>query len=221
MRNLVILTAALAFVLAAFYLLAPRPDPEAIPDLPWQIETLPDGTSRVLGIRLGVDPLSRAVERYGDPEGMSLFVSEQGAGSVETYFGTIRLGLLKGELIATLEASGEAMAALRDRAVDRKTTRSGASRYLLRDEDKQALMGRTVRALTYIPAYSGMDEAFLRERFGEPDRSLRVDETAVRWLYPDRGLSILVDSAGREVFEYTAPRDYPSPDAGSADSPRR
>jgi hypothetical protein len=209
MRNLVILTAAMAFVLAAFYLLAPSPSPEAIRGLPWQIETLPDGTSRVFGLHLGVDPLHRAVQRYGDPEGLSLFVSDAGRGSVEAYFGAVRLGLLKGDLIATLETRPEAIAALRDRAIDRKATRSGAARYLLREEDKQAQLGSTIRGLTYVPAYAKLDPGFIRERFGDPVHSRPAGETGQRWLYPDKGLTILIDSAGREVFEYVAPRDYP------------
>ncbi|MGD2083085.1 MAG: hypothetical protein PVF91_08975 [Chromatiales bacterium] len=211
MRNLVTLTAAMAVVLAAFYLLVPGPRPEAVPDLPWQIDTLPDGTARVLGLQVGADPLRTAVERYGDPDGLSLFVSVDGQGAVEAYFGTIRLGLLKGELIATLDAPADELAALRDRAIDRKVTRGGASRYLLGEQDQRAQLGRIIRGLTYIPAYSGMDAEFIRQRFGDPAQTRQLDDTTQRWLYPEEGLSILIDSEGREVFEYVAPRDFHAP----------
>ena len=38
-----------------------------------------------------------------------------------------------------------------------------------------------------------------------------VDDTRVRWFYPDKGLSLLLDSDGKDVFEYVMPRQFALP----------
>jgi len=65
--------------------------------------------------------------------------------------------------------------------------------------------------VTYIPGYSRLEEDFFRARLGEPAAWQRVDEERIRWFYPDKGLSLLIDADGKDVFEYVLPRDFVLP----------
>jgi hypothetical protein len=192
-------------VLLGLFLLTPKSKQVPFTDLPWQIQVLPDGTSKVLGIHLGHDTLAAVVAREGDPDGLALFASAQGRRSLEAYFGTIRLGPLEGKLIVTLAAPETDLAALEKRAINSEPTGEGGHKFFLSDADKRAQAGRTVLGLTYIPSWSKMGADFLRVRFGPPTQVERVSATAERWLYPRKGLSLIVDTQGQEVFEYSAP----------------
>jgi hypothetical protein len=46
-----------------------------------------------------------------------------------------------------------------------------------------------------------------------------VSEHAVSWLYPELGLSLLIDAEGKEAFEYVAPRDFRMPPGGTTATP--
>ena len=60
MTKLLSLLVLLAIIVAAFLYLKPASDysPQTIKGLPWQIELLPDGSSKVFGITLGQSRLS-------------------------------------------------------------------------------------------------------------------------------------------------------------------
>lgn len=208
---------ALAIVLglgAVLWLLPRGPatlDPETRIDLPWQITPLPDGTSRVIGLQLGSATLADAIARFGEPESMALFIGRDAVRTLEVYFGTVRFGPFEARIITTLDADDGLLDTLAANAAGREGTRSGAVKLLLRDADKAGLTGQRLRGLTYIPAYGGLDAEFFRENLGEPAAWLELSEHAVTWLYPDLGLSLLIDSGGKEAFEYVAPRDFRMP----------
>jgi len=199
-------------VLLGLFLLTPRPAQRVLTDLPWQITTFDDGTSRALGVRLGRDRLKDVIARYGDPEGLSLFESQNAHRSLEAYFGTIHLGPLAGKLVVRLKAPAADLAALAASAVGVEGTWEGDRRLLLGDADKRAQADRTVKGLSYIPNWSKMTPKFLKARLGAPARTERIGPSRERWLYPDKGLSVVVDSQGKEVFEYKAP-GQPGPTA--------
>jgi len=207
MRKALFLLTCGAVILLGLILLTPKPDNRPLTDLPWQIEVQADGTTRVLGVHLGKDRLTQVMARHGDPEGLSLFVSPDGQMSLEAYFGTIRLGPLAGKLVARLEAPPAALEALRNRAINSEVTRSGDRRYLLADVDKRAQAARLVSGLTYIPSFGKMDAGLIRSRFGEPAQVQRIDEHTEQWQYPDKGVSVLIDSEGKDIFEYRLPKN--------------
>ena len=205
MRKSVFLLVFGIAVLLGLFLLTPRPAQRMLTDLPWQISTFGDGTSKALGIHLGRDTLKDVIARYGDPEGLALFASRQAQRSLEAYFGTIHLGPLEGKLVVRLDASATDLAALEGRAIGSEGTAEGERRLLLSDADKRAQADRTVAGLSYIPNWSKMTPEFLTGRLGPATRIERISSSAERWLYPGKGLSVLVDSQGKEVFEYSAP----------------
>ncbi|MEO5343679.1 MAG: hypothetical protein H7842_10140 [Gammaproteobacteria bacterium SHHR-1] len=189
---------------------------EQIGGLPWQIETLADGSSRALGIHLGEDNLKDAVRLLGRPEGLALFSPQTEARdlSLEAYFGTVRNGPLAAKLILVLTASQEQMRAMAERAITRKPGPSGAYQWTLSEADKQQVLAYRIRALTYIPLYAKLEPEFFSSRFGQPSARQTLDKQRERWLYPEQGLSIDINPEGQEVLHYVAPRDFVHPGPG-------
>jgi hypothetical protein len=208
-----ILLAALLAALALWWLM---PDPrqeitERRTDLPWQITTFDDGTSRVIDLHLGQDDLARAVQKLGAYEELALFSAKDGSYSLEAWFGDVDFGPLKAKVTVTLALGPARAEALAQQAVERKPSPTGDWKLLLPAAVNATLEDALVTGITYIPAYSRLDEAFFRERLGEPTAWQRVDEERIRWLYPDKGLSLLIDADGKDVFEYVMPRQFQLP----------
>ncbi len=208
-----ILLAAVVTALALYFLMPdPREDvTRQRTDLPWQVTTFPDGTSQVIDLHLGEDDLARAVQKLGPYEELALFEGKDGHYSLEAWFGNVEFGPLKAKVTVSLALGPARAQALAAQAVERKPSPTGDWKLLLPSAVNATLDDALVVGLTYIPAYGGLDEAFFRERLGEPDAWQRVDENRVRWFYPDRGLSLLIDADGKEVFEFVLPRQFELP----------
>ncbi len=180
-------------------------------DLPWQVKAGPDGTSHVLGLNLGTATLADAMERFGELEGIALFLRQDESRSLEGYFGKVHFGPFEARIVTTLVADEWQLDGMAIRAAGRDRTRSGDIKLLLADADKAAMVNQPLKTLTYIPAYGGLDEDFFRARLGEPHAWREESESAVSWFYPELGLSLLINSEGKEVFEFTPPRDFRMP----------
>ena len=77
--------------------------PEREPRLPWQIETLPDGSARVFGLTLGESSLTDARQVLGADGALTLFRSPEGDISLEAYFERLFISGLKANLVLNLE----------------------------------------------------------------------------------------------------------------------
>ena len=208
-----ILAASIAAAVLLWWLM---PDPRGDithhrTDLPWQITTFDDGTSQVVGLHLGQDNLGHAVQKFGPYEELALFEGKDGHYSLEAWFGDVNFGPLKAKVTVTLALGPARAKALAAQAVERKGSPTGDWKLLLPSAVNATLDDALITGLTYIPAYGGLDETFFRERLGEPVAWQRVDENRIRWLYPDRGLSLLIDAKGKDVFEYVLPRQFELP----------
>lgn len=180
-------------------------------ELPWNVDARPDGTSNVLGLNLGSATLGDAAENFGRPEGIALFLHSDDSRSLESYFGKVRFGPFEARVITTLAADEWQLDGMAIRAVGRDRTQSGDIKLVLAEEDQAAVMNQPLKAITYIPAYGGLEKDFFRERLGEPAAWRRENKEAVSWFYPHLGLNLLINSAGKEVFEFVPPREYKLP----------
>jgi hypothetical protein len=45
-------------------------------------------------------------------------------------------------------------------------------------------------------------------RFGRPSERIRSSESVEHYLYPDRGLDVVLDSKGKELLQYVAPQQF-------------
>ena len=219
-RRLAAIAALLALGLLGLWLVRPPPDdrPVAPQDLPWQIEVLEDGSSRVLGIHLGEAALRDVIARFGAPDGVALFLGERRL-SLEAYFSSVRLGRLEGRLVVKLALADDEVEGLMQRAVGAEPATGGGRRLQLGAADKAATAPRRVVAMSFLPKYRGLDAAFFRERLGEPPAWQSADPSEVRWLYPRLGLSLLLTAGSGAALEYQPPRDFILPD--DAEGPGR
>jgi len=192
---------------ALFYLTTQKTAEQQI-DLPWQVTVHDALHSEVFGIVLNKTNLEQGRAHFGQLDGIAKKKKKEGAFSLEAYFGKVTIGPFGARIIATLDASQQELEQMIEDTVKRVPTEEGGLKWTL-TQQKQAEQGlRKIRSLTFMPTYRGMDQDFIRERFGDPGRSEVVDETAQLWFYPESGVRILVDNDGNELFEYLAPADF-------------
>jgi hypothetical protein len=204
---LIIVSVLSALTFSLFYLTKQKPAEESF-DLPWQVAVHDPLHSEVLGIVLNQTNLEQARSRFGQLDGIALYRKPDGHFTLEAYFGKVSIGPFGARIIATLDASQDDLEAMVQDTVKRVPTEDGGFKWTL-SQQKQTEQGlRKIRSLTYLPSYRGMDQDYIRARFGEPARKQTVDETAQLWFYPDKGVRILVDNKGNELFEFLAPADF-------------
>lgn len=174
---------------------------------PWQVEIQPDGRSRVFGITLEQTHLDEAAKILNRGYDLGLFETPGQPLTLEAFFSEVTLGGLSGKIILTLAASQEELQAMRERAIKRKILESGARRYVMAASDKAAAGSRIVQALSYIP-YVDLDPDIIQARFGPPAERIRVDATHEHWLFPDKGLDLLLEEDGKELLQYVIPERF-------------
>ncbi|WP_374328587.1 hypothetical protein [Azonexus sp.] len=181
-------------------------DPNA--NLPWQIELDGQGGSRVFGIRPGTQTLgeARAVLGGEAPE-VAIVAAPDEVGTLEAYYNEVALGFVLGKVVLTIDATPEMITAMRERAPKGEYMESTTRKIFLHPDDKLAADALPVRAISVIPKAS-LDEATLVQRFGAPGARVPFGDKRVHLLYPEKGLDVVVDAAGKELLQYVAPRDF-------------
>jgi hypothetical protein len=200
--------AATTILVLLLILAAPAPDRAApAADLPWQIEVQPDGTSRVFGLTLGRSTLTDARARFGPEPQVAIVTAPGEAGSLEAYFESVSLGFFTGKMVLTMEVAQEAVEQMRGRAAKTEHMESTTRKARLAAADREFADRAPIRAIAFIPA-AHLEEATILERFGQPAERLRDGEQVEHFLYPAKGLDVILDRKGKEVLQYVAPRDF-------------
>jgi hypothetical protein len=181
-----------------------RPAPH---DLPWQVEILPGGGSRVFGVTLGQSTARELSERLKTFPRVALFVSGGGRRTLEAYFGRVTLGMFEARLDVVLAASPAELAMFERHAVGRKPMPSGAYRLALTEADTPVALGLPISELSYAPSVRYAEDLVLRS-FGAPSQRVRLRGGGRYWLYPERGLAMLRGAHGSAVLHYTEPVDF-------------
>jgi hypothetical protein len=174
--------------------------------MPWEVQQTADGHIRVMGVELGVSTLNDARKALGSQGEMALFEDQHGL-SAEGFFSEFTSGGLSGRIIVALALPQNQLRLMAGRATKREPTETGSIKMRPHWQDQDALGASVIRSLTYIP-YVDLDDEVIRSRFGEPARTLRVDEQRVHYLYPDKGLDLLLDRKGKEVVQYVDPAQF-------------
>ncbi|MCO6413868.1 MAG: hypothetical protein J5I92_14100 [Thiogranum sp.] len=182
--------------------------PQLARNLPWQIELLPDGTSSVFGIELGHATLDDVREQLGDDMELAVIVFPgETQGGLEMFYSHYTAGLLSGKLIVAADVAPDTLAQMRERAVHAEYMQSSARKFRLHPQDLPLAWQARVKGLTFVPTVDiGEDAA--RKRFGEPASRVVATPGATHWLYPDKGLDLILNEPGKDVLQYVAPRDF-------------
>lgn len=175
--------------------------------LPWQIDMLPDGTTRVFGLTPGVSTLDDARQRFGPDAQIALIIAPGETGSVEAFYETLTAGFVTGKMILTLETTQPQREAMLKRAIKAEFMESTTRRIALAEADLQEMSKSRVQGFTFIPSAS-LSEEIVLQRFGPPAERVRAGEHAEHFLYPAKGLDLRLDAKGKEVLQYVAPREF-------------
>ncbi len=177
--------------------------------LPWEVTIRSDGTADVLGVVLSETTLREAGERWGRQPRLALFAENDGRLTLEAYFGRMRTGVLEAHVIGIPAASAAQLRAMAARQVNTEPVPSGARKLELSSADGERALDLPLREINYVPV-AAMDASFLRQRFGTPDERLPAGNEREYWVYPARGIVVLLDLRERRAeLHFVAPAAFP------------
>ena len=199
---LVLITLAISLLL-----LSPDTDneqaEEPLTGLPWQIDSLPDGSSRVFGITPGQSTLGDVVEQLGNDMQLAIIAAPGESGNLEMYYSRYSASIITGKLIFVAKMADDTLLQLQERAF----RDGGTRRYRLHPDDLPLAWQAPVKSIIFLPSVN-LDEEIARNRFGIPAETIHSSEQVTHLLYPDKGLDFVIDRDGKEVLRYVAPRDF-------------
>lgn len=176
-------------------------------NLPWQIEVDSQGDSTVFGLKPGISTLGEVRRKLGGELEVAIIAEPNEVGLLEGYYSQLALGFVLAKVIVTVDAKKELISEMRERALKAKHMESTTRKITLHPDDLVVADGLPIKAISVVPTVN-LDEATVVQRFGPPGERLAVSETRVHLLYPQKGLDVMVDSDGKELLQYVAPRHF-------------
>jgi hypothetical protein len=175
--------------------------------MPWKATVTADGYTKVLDVDIGKATFKEIMFKLQLLAEPALFETADGKLSLEAYFGKKRFGALEARLIAEMDADQTLLKQMLDNKVgDREATPSNLWKYRITVKSTKIANDLRVWRLIYLPISDY--EIKQMKFFGEPAEKLKISETAEYWLYPTRGMALLYDTAGKEIFYFVAPKEF-------------
>ncbi len=174
---------------------------------PWEIVTTDGGKSQVFGLTIGENTLGDARHAFGQDVEIALITAPAERGSLEAYYGTFAAGMVTGKLVLTAAIDESTLASMLSRATKTEFMESTTRKSALHPDDLVTALTLRIRAIGFIPSVN-LDEQTIIARFGEPGERIRGPAGAEHFLYPTKGLDVIVDPKGKELMQYVAPVDY-------------
>jgi hypothetical protein len=178
-----------------------------INDLPWQIQLLPDGGSRVFGLTLDRSTLADARKRFGDDMELAVIAGHGEKGSLEAYYNKVTAGVLTGKMVLVTAVDPATLAQLKRDAAKTEVMDTGAMKYVISNEDRPLAYDAAVTSITFIPSVN-LDEKIAQKRFGTPASRISGGKYSVHLLYPDKGVDLILNNEGKDILQYVAPRHF-------------
>ncbi len=197
----------LAVVLAIYPFVDQSENADTLTGLPWQIEILPDGSTQVFALHIGVSRLADAYKMLGSDMELAIVAASDELGNLEMYYGHYQAGLLSGKLVLQTSASEHDLKVWRDNAAKSEYMASGlAKKYTLSENYLSQVLDEVITAITFIPAVN-LDEEVILARFGEPDNRIELDGVT-HFLYATKGLDVALHDDSKEVIQYISPASF-------------
>ena len=201
-----LLVIALAISAAALRRLPPNPGAAPLQGLPWQVEALADGSSRVMGLHLGTDTLAQVRLRTGDGLQVALVARLGEVGVLEALAEPFNAAVIAGRLVLSFEVPAATLARWREGAQGSAPMEDGVRRFTLRPADAAEAERATLSGLSFVPG-ARLSEDDIRLRFGPPAARRALEGGAVLLRYPQIGVAATVAPGRRGVIQYVAPRE--------------
>ena len=209
MNKLLLPGLLLLAIASSYFLLKPTTDAEqgfAHP-LPWQIETLDGGLSTVFGLTLGRDTLADAMQLLGEEVEIAVVIDNQDKAGLEVYASRFKAGPLSGKLVVGAAVDPQTLERMGEQASNARYMASGSRQFALNAEDLARARQMPIQSLSFIPS-AQLDEGIIRARFGAAQQIIDSSPESRHFLYPALGLDLTLNSEGRELLQYVAPKDF-------------
>lgn len=181
-------------------------------DMPWQVQTQADGSSRVLGLTLHPESgrsstLADVQQRWGDAVQIAIVATPKETGNLEAYVDPMQAGFISGKAIITAHLPAELIQAMRDRAIKTEFMGGTTRKSTLSPADLSTALQAHITSVSFIPS-ANLDEDVILARFGKPAQRIRSNGHLEHFLYPEKGLDLTLDSEGKELLQYVAPAQF-------------
>ena len=176
---------------------------------PWEIKHSNTGTTQVFNLDIGHSNLYEMMQILHKIPEVNIFEEADENRVLEAYFAKMKLGIFDAILIAELDSKAEQLEDFiaQSNMGDRKAMPSGRWKYTLTENSVKIANRLRVWRLIYIPIAKYTDVS-LQKQFGEPAEKETLDDTLSYWYYPKKGLAILYDKKGSEIFYYVAKHEF-------------
>ena len=188
--------------------------PEAHIGPPWEIEALPGGRSRVAGLVLSDgspgapgSTLHDAQRLWSDRIEVAIVAAPDELGALEAFIDPAMLGFITGKLVLSLRIDPALIPEMKLRAAKVDFMESTTRKFTLSAADLARVQAAPVVAMAFVPQ-SQLSEDTVVGRFGQPAERLAGEGQARHFLYPDKGLDVVLDEGGKEVLQYVAPARF-------------
>ncbi|MEE9309810.1 MAG: hypothetical protein V3U64_02210 [Cocleimonas sp.] len=178
----------------------------AATDLPWQVSTTANGSTRILGVDIGETTFKELMFKLKLLAEPALFETPEGDLFLEASFGKKKFGVLEARLIAEMEADQSVFKTMKDENTGRDSTPSNHWKYSLSLKNTKIANDLRVWRLVYLPVADFEEKQM--QFFGKPQEKIQVTDNAQYWLYPEKGMALLWDKEGKEIFYYAARKDF-------------
>ena len=165
--------------------------------MPWNIQLLDNGSSRIMGITLGKTNIQDAHQIFAHFSETRLFTTNDKT-ELLAHFDEFSMAGLLAEIDLVYDISESLLDKVRQQATD---TRHGEYQ-LVRESMLMDLLTSPVKQLIYKP-FIDYDSSIISQRFGQPADHESINETVEKLSYPTLGLVIYLNSDGPDKFIYS------------------
>jgi hypothetical protein len=181
--------------------------PTSARDAPWESQIAADGSLWALGLRLPGATLADAQSLWNGGLQVIVRVPREGETALEATVETARPGGVQGRLVLHAAATPEQLARWASRPAKEDRTSSLTRHLSLQPDDLREALATPIRLVAFVPQ-ARLDEATAKARFGEPQRVLREGDKVQHWLYPARGMALMLNPEGRDVLQFVPPAQF-------------
>lgn len=175
---------------------------------PWQLEVMPDGSTRVFQVHLGQTTLAEAERLFQESAEITLFVPRDEKPVIEAYFDTLFIGGLKAKMVMSFDLSDDDIQQIYNRGVRISTLGSGTRKVSLHGDDIARIKNEKIIGLTYLPSIN-LEAGLIEKRFGPADDKISDSVSGgVHWLYADKGVDVVLSDEHKEVIQYVMPVNF-------------
>lgn len=166
--------------------------------LPWDVDVLDNGATRVFGITLNKTRIQDANQILSSFPETRLIAEIPEAPQLVAYYDDINIGGFTAEIELEYKLPRERLQQLGQRAIPV----AEKNYFRLEEATELELLGSTVSNLTYKPVIDYEIDMIL-QRFGPPERENKITEFLYTLEYPDLGLVIYINEEGQDSFVYS------------------